>query len=128
MTDTRNSSRKVTSDHFIIKHLLSFKFIYFMCIIVLSTCRSVHHMHPCCPQRSEVCARFPGTGILYRDNCEPLCGYWEMNLDPLLRAKKSLKHGIISAVLVIIILFKVNQTCYKNQIVIKQNTLRSLLI
>lgn len=49
-----------------------------MCIIVL----------PCCPQRSEVCARFPGTGILYRDNCEPLCGYWELNLDPLLRARK----------------------------------------
>lgn len=33
------------------------------------------------PQRPEKGIRYPGTGII--DNCELLCGCWEMNLGPL---------------------------------------------
>lgn len=35
-----------------------------------------------CPWRPEKGIGFPGTGVL--DGCEPPCGYWEPNSDPML--------------------------------------------
>jgi len=36
--------------------------------------------HAWCPQRIKEGVGFPGTGVI--DNHEPLCGCWELNLDP----------------------------------------------
>ena len=46
-----------------------FRFTYYMCIHVLSTCVSVSQICAWCPWRLEEGVRFPGTGG--RDACEP---------------------------------------------------------
>ena len=41
----------------------------------------MQHLCTWYPQRTEEGVRTPGTGIT--DSCEPLCGYWELNLSSL---------------------------------------------
>jgi hypothetical protein len=40
----------------------------------------VYHLYAWCPWRPEEGIRSPGTGVA--DDCEPLCGYWELNPGP----------------------------------------------
>lgn len=56
--------------------------IYFMCVFCLYVCMHVHHLCPWCLQRSEEGGvRSPGTRRV--NGSEPICGCWELKLDPL---------------------------------------------
>ena len=41
----------------------------------------MYHVHACYPYRAEEGIRSPATGV--RDSCEPPCGCWELNPNPL---------------------------------------------
>lgn len=56
-------------------------YFYFICVGILPVCISVHHMHALCPWRSEDGIESSGTGLT--DGCDPPCGCWELNTDPL---------------------------------------------
>lgn len=52
---------------------------YFICINVWAACVSLHHVCAYCHRKSE-----EGVGSLAtKDNYEPLCEWWELNLAPL---------------------------------------------
>lgn len=55
--------------------------LYWMCMVILSACVSVHHVCDWCPQRPEEGIRSPG--IWVADHYKLLCGFCESNLVPL---------------------------------------------
>lgn len=53
-----------------------------MCInVFFPECIGAHYVCAWYPRRSEEGTGCPGTGLM--DSCEPPCGCWESNLDPL---------------------------------------------
>lgn len=63
------------------KRILILNYYYFMCMGVLQTCMSVHHVHTWCLWRSEENVRFPITEVT--DGFEPPCRCWKLNLGSL---------------------------------------------
>lgn len=58
-----------------------FKRVFLMCVGVLPSCTSKHHMHALCLQRLKEDIGFAGAGGT--EGRKLLCGCWESNLGPL---------------------------------------------
>lgn len=61
-----------------------YEFFCYMYVCVPSACL----VHACCSRRSVEDFGSLGTGG--RDDCEPSCAFWRLNLDPLVRVKDAL--------------------------------------
>lgn len=77
---------KVTSDHFIIKCWLHFPFILGLFILYVQL--SCQHAYLCTMYTPGAYQGYESVldsleKELYIDSCEPLCGLWGLNLDPL---------------------------------------------
>ena len=55
--------------------------LVYVCVCVLSTCMSVHHVCAWCLKKPEDDVRTHGTGVT--DSCEPPDVCWELNPGPL---------------------------------------------